>query len=168
MSKKHKHCFLILFNLVNNINFGSIVHFISQFLSSLMFEITMYLCVSCFKVLRNCLVVCYHDGYHRPSSRHSMLDCVKNQQSKSKYLAFSNFNQKKTKKTHLLPSFGFVYFCVDLIPWVCCVLLCCFCFWGTSLDFVTKYEPISSDCETTPPMAPLPSLFLSSSGHVAD
>lgn len=95
MSKKHTHCFLILFNLVNNINFGSIVHFISQFLSSLMFEITMYLCVSCFKVLRNCLVVCYHDGYHRPSSRHSMLDCVKNQQSKSKYLAFSNFNQKK-------------------------------------------------------------------------
>eukprot|EP00105_Crassostrea_gigas_P018108 XP_011436117.1 PREDICTED: transcription factor E2F8 isoform X2 [Crassostrea gigas] len=26
------------------------------------------------------LNVCYHDGYHRPSSRHSMLDCVKNQQ----------------------------------------------------------------------------------------
>ncbi|XP_061195903.1 transcription factor E2F8-like isoform X2 [Saccostrea echinata] len=26
------------------------------------------------------LNVCYHDGYHRPTSRHSMLDCVKNQQ----------------------------------------------------------------------------------------
>lgn len=110
MSKKHKHCFLILFNLVNNINFGSIVHFISQFLSSLMFEITMYLCVSCFKVLRNCLVVCYHDGYHRPSSRHSMLDCVKNQQSKSKYLAFSNFNQKKKKN----PPFTLFWFCLFL------------------------------------------------------
>lgn len=110
----------------------------------------MYLCVSCFKVLRNCLVVCYHDGYHRPSSRHSMLDCVKNQQSKSKYLAFSNFNQKK--KPQLLPSFG-----LFISVWIYYLEFAVFYFvvvvFGTSLDFVTKYEPISSDCETTPPMA---------------
>ena len=28
---------------------------------------------------------CYHDGCHRPSSRHSLLDCIRNENGKSPY-----------------------------------------------------------------------------------
>ena len=39
-------------------------------------------CTKIFYMYLN-ISVCYNDGYHRPSSRHSLLDCVKNNQGKN-------------------------------------------------------------------------------------
>lgn len=127
-----------------------------------------------------CLVVCYHDGYHRPSSRHSMLDCVKNQQSKSHHLAFSmNFSsqqfqptkKKKTNNTFYPLLVLLFYFCVALIPWVLlCFSLLLFFFWGGEHHWILllsmNYYPVTVN--HTICCGPLPSLFLSSSGLAAD